>query len=308
MHSLRLGVLPLLPLASAVAGAALLAATAFGARADDAPQGFIEEVRVVAVDGYVVQRHIFFEPGTPDIGAIADELAGDDGVAPGGVTAQFVVNPHIWAAASLPVTVSYNPDGQPAGIPAANLISNALAEWNSVSPGSFSFVNSGDGSGDTGVCGSSPQRDGVNTIRFVSYLRLGVLGQTCTIWPSGGGPDAPLVEFDMEMDDDTPWGFGDQIGKTQFDLASTTLHEIGHAAGIGHSSQSSAVMFASLAPGTQKRTLTADDRDAILAAYPGVPTPTPSATFTPAPTQTPVPPPPDYNKNFDVKAPALARD
>jgi hypothetical protein len=59
-------------------------------------------------------------------------------------------------------------------------------------------------------------------------------------------------------------------------------------------------MYASLKAGTQKRSLTADDREGLLAAYPGaVPTPSPS----PVPTAVP-----SFPREFAIITANLARD
>src|SRR6185295_13287015 len=49
------------------------------------------------------------------------------------------------------------------------------------------------------------------------------------------------------------------VGSSQFDFQTVVTHELGHALGLGHSSDSASVMFASLKTGTAKRNLTAAD-------------------------------------------------
>ena len=92
-----------------------------------------------------------------------------------------------------------------------------------------------------------------------------------------------LVEFDMHLDDDlNTWTAAQPPEAGRYDIGSTVLHELGRAAGLGHSSDSSAVMFPSLKKATSKRTLAADDIAGLEAAYPGGATPTPTATPLPA--------------------------
>ncbi|KAJ6877760.1 hypothetical protein NC651_030494 [Populus alba x Populus x berolinensis] len=53
----------------------------------------------------------------------------------------------------------------------------------------------------------------------------------------------------------------------QFDLESVAVHEIGHLLGLDHSSDSNAVMYSGIPPGTKKRDLAQDDIDGINALY-----------------------------------------
>lgn len=198
------------------------------------------------------------------------------------VSAQYVVNQHRWAAESMPVPVEYNAAGEPPGLGMPALIQQAITSWNAVTPSTFSFAWAGAGAGEVGACGDTIDLDGHNTIRF-EPLVFPTLGQTCTVWGRSGGANAKLVEFDMHLDDDlNTWTAAQPAEAGRYDIGSTVLHELGHAAGLGHSSDSSAVMFPSLKKATSKRTLAADDIAGLEAAYPGGATPTPTATPLPA--------------------------
>ena len=106
----------------------------------------------------------------------------------------------------------------------------------------------------------------------------------------------------MELSSTVQWSTAETTPGNRYDLRSTILHEMGHAAGLGHTSDGSAVMYASLKAGTQKRSLTADDRDGLLAAYPGTaPTPSPA---TPTPTAVP----PVISRDYAIVTANLARD
>lgn len=207
---------------------------------------------------YVVVRHVLLD---------GDMVSHPEHDSPGAVTAQYTVNKHRWAAASMPITVAYNASGAPEGIDAAPLIQDALAKWNAVAPQAFSFTWAGTSTGTAGSCRASVQRDGVNTVTFADDLPFGTLGQTCTVWSVSGGATAPLVEFDMELSSKVQWSIAETTPANHYDLWSTVLHEMGHAAGLGHTQDTSAVMYASLKAGTQRRALTDDDVLGLEAAY-----------------------------------------
>jgi parallel beta-helix repeat protein len=50
-----------------------------------------------------------------------------------------------------------------------------------------------------------------------------------------------------------------QVGSSQYDFQTVVTHELGHALGLGHSADSTSVMYATLASGTSNRTLTSAD-------------------------------------------------
>ena len=270
-----------------IAGVALVALALLAGPPDDAGT-----LAGAESDGeYVMVRHVLLA---------GDVISRPESEAPGSVSAQYTVNKHRWAAASMPISVAYNASGAPAEIDAVPLLEDAVSRWNEISPGNFAFTWTGASTGDTGSCGTSVQRDGVNTVKFVDDLPSGTLGQTCTVWSVSAGPNAPLVEFDMELSSTVQWSTAETTPANRYDLWSTVLHEVGHAAGLGHTNDGTAVMYASLKAGTQKRTLTPDDREGLLAAYPGA-APTPS----PSPSPTAVPP---FPRDFAIITANLARD
>jgi hypothetical protein len=232
-------------------------------------------------------------PGAVEIGASGE------------VVAQFVLNGYSWAGGS--TSWAYNAAGKPSGLSGdSQAMANGANAWNGVGA-NWMFLGGGSTSAGTGACQGSGGRDGQNTVGWGAQSGS-TLAITCT-WYSGSN----AVEFDMEFDPDWNWTTG---GAITVDLESVATHEFGHALGLGHSSYSSAVMYASYSVGTNKRTPTQDDIDGVIAKYGAaggssptntpVPTSTPTpkpATATPTPTRTPTPLPAATSTPTTVPAP-----
>lgn len=80
--------------------------------------------------------------------------------------------------------------------------------------------------------------------------------------------DGKIYDADMELNSaDLTFTTGDK--DVEFDLLSVITHEVGHFLGLAHSTDMSATMFASYAPGDLSlRDLTDDDIAGICAVYP----------------------------------------
>ena len=87
----------------------------------------------------------------------------------------------------------------------------------------------------------------------------GVLGQTAL--PSNG----PLARVSVVFDRDENWFVGGDSSADRIDFSSTALHEIGHAIGIDHSQDPSALMAASYS--TTNFELQGDDINAAATIY-----------------------------------------
>jgi hypothetical protein len=73
-------------------------------------------------------------------------------------------------------------------------------------------------------------------------------------------------EADMGINTRFKWSTSDPTPTGRYDLESVLLHENGHAAGLGHSSDANAVMYTYY--GGLRRDLHQDDIDGISSLYP----------------------------------------
>ncbi|MBI3623277.1 matrixin family metalloprotease [Candidatus Pacearchaeota archaeon] len=113
--------------------------------------------------------------------------------------------------------------------------------------------------------------DGVNTLSFGDISEPGVIAVT-NVWGIFGGNPAnrKLVEWDMLLDqNDFAWGDA-TADASKMDLQNIITHEIGHAAGMGHPSDScteeTMYRFASTGE-TKKRDLNSGDITGIKKLY-----------------------------------------
>lgn len=168
----------------------------------------------------------------------------------------FVTNGLVWDV--LPVVQNYNPAGQP--LAAQTSLTNTHNTWSSVSGSAYRM---GFG-GQTSRCPSllsqcrGPQIfDGFND---VGWARLG--GNTLGVTWYGISRD----EADMALNTRFGWSPGCVAVSGKYDLQTVYLHENGHVAGLDHSSDRSAVMYASYQG--VRCALSADDQNGLRAIYP----------------------------------------
>jgi len=157
------------------------------------------------------------------------------------------------------VIQNYNPKNDPTNGNGLTALLNTHNSWNDVATSSFTFAYGG----ETGRCPSlvqecnGPQKfDGNNDVAWLRLSSPTTLGVT---W-SGTSTD----EADMALNTNFNW-------TRDFDAETVFLHENGHAAGLGHSEDITAIMY----PSYQKinRILQPDDIDGITSLYPVTTTP-----------------------------------
>lgn len=207
-------------------------------------------------------------------------------VPPGSVSAAYVTSGFKWMSGT--ASWGYNGEGAPASVASqAHAVMQAAASTWSNAGANFQFTGGGATTAGTGACGGGT--DGQNTVGWAPQSGS-VLAVTCSWFTTTGSPYRTAIEFDMQFDPDWPWTTS---SPASVDLESVALHEFGHALGLNHSSLSAAVMYASYASGSIKRTPHQDDLDGLYAIYgqQGAPSPTPTPTSTASPTPTPTPTP-----------------
>jgi hypothetical protein len=105
-------------------------------------------------------------------------------------------------------------------------------------------------------CAGAQRNDRFNDVGW-AQLQNGTLGVT---WSTSGTDEA-----DMAINTRYTWTTGCTAQPGAFDLESVILHENGHVAGLGHSTDINAVMYPSYQ--TARCSLAADDRNGLAALY-----------------------------------------
>src|SRR3954453_1010769 len=138
----------------------------------------------------------------------------------------------------LPVRQQYNAAGQrTAG--AQTALTNTYPTWSNVSGSTYRIQSGGTTTRCPSIvreCPGAQRNDGFNDVGW-AQLSNGTLGVT---W-STSNPD----EADMAINTRYAWTTGCTQQGSAYDLQTVFLHENGHVAGLGHSSDISAVMYPS---------------------------------------------------------------
>lgn len=148
-------------------------------------------------------------------------------------------------------------------------LTDAATVWNGVASSAFEFLygtTTGECPSLVDECPGSQEFNGVNEAGWVDLggraadgsLTLGV---TWFNFRTRGGPFAAPQEADVALNSSATWGQGG------FDVETVAAHEMGHAAGLGHSSDSAALMYAWY-QGARSPLLGSDDVAGISALYP----------------------------------------
>ena len=156
------------------------------------------------------------------------------------------------------VTQNYNPLGERVG-GAQTALRNTLPDWSDVANSTFDITF---GSNTTRCpslvreCPGAQRNDAFNDVGW-AQLQNGTLGVT---WSTSGRDEA-----DMAINTRYSWTTGCSAVPGSFDLESVFLHENGHVVGLGHSTDTRAVMYPSYQ--TARCSLAADDEAGMAALY-----------------------------------------
>jgi hypothetical protein len=246
----------------AVAAVAAVATLTAAAPAFAADRGGRQ--RVVAVDG--VSKHqrdlrveiLVVVPAGASARSAGDRALESHGAtrAPGVQSSGYTINGLYWDR--LPVVQNYNPSGEPTTA-ARTALGNTYGDWSSVSGSTYRISSGGTTSRCPSLvkgCPGGQRFDGFNDVGW-SRLSGGTLGVT---WYSTSTDEA-----DMAINTRYTWSTGCRQMAGAFDLETVYLHENGHVAGLGHSSDPGAVMYPSYQ--TARCTLAQDDKNGLAALY-----------------------------------------
>jgi Matrixin len=156
------------------------------------------------------------------------------------------------------VKQNYNPLGERVQ-GAQTALTNTLPDWSNVSNSVFDMSFGGNTNRCPSLvreCPGAQRNDAFNDVGW-AQLQNGTLGVT---WSTSGRDEA-----DMAINTRYVWTTGCRAVPGSFDLESVFLHENGHVAGLGHSTDTRAVMYPSYQ--TARCSLAADDQAGIAELY-----------------------------------------
>jgi hypothetical protein len=159
----------------------------------------------------------------------------------------------------LPVVQNYNGAGAPPQLDAKSALDATYGPWSTVSGSTYRIQSGGTTTRCPSLvreCPGAQRNDRFNDVGW-AQLQNGTLGVT---WSTSGTDEA-----DMAINTRYRWTTGCTAVSGSFDLQSVYLHENGHVAGLGHSTDVNAVMYPSYQ--TARCSLAADDRNGIAALY-----------------------------------------
>ncbi|HVE83653.1 MAG TPA: matrixin family metalloprotease [Myxococcales bacterium] len=159
---------------------------------------------------------------------------------------------------------------------ALQTIQNSFARWVAGNVGCTSWSSTYRGTfttpaGQAAVNGTDSQ----DLVIFLGGTQLGwtwqhdaaTLALTTTTFYTGTGE---IFDADMEINNNFSWKAGGEGNQaTGYDLESIVTHEAGHFLGLSHTPASTAVMYASFAPGEVRSNLSSADLDDVCGVYPG---------------------------------------
>jgi hypothetical protein len=245
-------------LARAILTLAALMVLALAGPAMASPDRVVSATGAAEVNGQraLVDVVVAVPPGKSDRAATDDALR-QQGARPVGGAAQqsYAFNGLFWDV--LPVVQNYNSGAQP--LSALTPLQHTQSTWSNVQGSSYRINYGGATTRCPSLVQQCPGPQAFDSHNDVGWQRLGgsTLGVT---WYS-----TSIDEADMALNYKFAWSSGCTNVSGRYDVETVFLHENGHVAGLGHSSDPNAVMYPSYQ--TARCTLSADDRNGIAALY-----------------------------------------
>ncbi len=283
-HSLRLATFVALAIVMSLLGSTLALGSTSGTWGDAASQGPQSHVASAFGRAIIAGQETFVHVTVASVSAEGAEAAaraelGRRGAVPV-QSAEYTKN-GTWKQFSDSntgndeVVLSYNPAGEKKNYKSA-IGGTGIISWNNVGTSSFAFTwgsNTDECPSLVDEC-SGPQV--FNDANEAGWIDLGgvennsiTLGVTWFNFRTRGGPFAAPQETDMALNSNPAIGW-DGTGSgwlDDIDTLTVAAHEFGHMAGLGHSSDNLALMYASY-QGARSTLLGEDDIAGISALYP----------------------------------------
>jgi len=159
----------------------------------------------------------------------------------------------------------YNPAGDPSvGTIAESILLNTHDSWTNVETSIFKFSYGGETTNCPSLvreCQGRQQYDSQNDVAWMDLRDKDTLAVTWSGTSSSTGPEA-----DVAMNTKFTWDTIVVHEEKVFDIQTVLLHELGHVAGVGHSTVPNTTMYPSYT--IPNRELQQDDKDAISFLYP----------------------------------------
>jgi hypothetical protein len=155
----------------------------------------------------------------------------------------------------------YNPKGDPTGGAGLTALLNTHATWTDVPTSAFAFQYGGKTNRCPSLVNECAGPQVFDNFNDVGWVKLSGCCTLAVTWYSTSRDEA-----DMGINTRFKWSTSIPTPTGRYDLESVLLHENGHAAGLGHSADTNAVMYAYY--GGIRRSLHQDDIDGISVLYP----------------------------------------
>ncbi|HEV8574296.1 MAG TPA: matrixin family metalloprotease [Dehalococcoidia bacterium] len=259
-------------IAASALGLALLAMTSMADAAGDHGPQTVSALGIARVGGEDVFVEVLVGvPERADAHAAAAQALREQGARPADrhelASAGFTTTGLVWDAFSDGsagndfVTQYYNPKNDPTRGAALGALLNTQATWTDVPTSSFAFSYGGTTNRCPSLVNECPGPQTYDSKNDVGWVKLSGCCTLAVTWFSTSRDEA-----DMGINTRFKWSTGIPTPDGRYDLESVILHENGHAAGLGHSADTNAVMYAYY--GGLRRELHRDDIDGISFLYP----------------------------------------